>query len=67
MNYTAAPAAADDDNVFYDSGRVGRKIAHYSTFRTHRFPYATFQRPQLMLVGKLFIILLFFYVKLSSG
>lgn len=36
MNYTAAPAAADDDNVFYDYGREGRKIAHYSTFRKHQ-------------------------------
>lgn len=43
MNYTAASAAAAaDDNVFYDSGREGRKIAHYSTFRTYRFSYATF-------------------------
>lgn len=54
MNYIAAPAAAaDDDNVFYDSGRVGRKIAHYSTFRIHRFSYATLQRPQLRQVEKI--------------
>lgn len=37
MNYTAASAAAPDDNVFYDSRREGRKIAHYSTFRTQIF------------------------------
>lgn len=68
MNYTAAPAAAaDDDNVFYDSGREGRKIAHYSTFRTRRFSYVTFQRPQHKLVEQVFIILSFFCVKLSSG
>lgn len=36
MNYIAAPAAADD-NVFYDSERERRKIAHYSTFKTHIF------------------------------
>lgn len=59
MNYIAAPAAAaDDDNVFYDSGREGRegrKIAHYSTFSTHKFSYATFQRPQLRLVEKILL------------
>lgn len=56
MNYIAAPAAAaDDDNVFYDSGREERKIAHYSKFRTHKFSYATFQRPQLRLVEKILL------------
>lgn len=69
MNYTAAPAAADDDNVFYDSGREGRKIAHYSTFRTCTFWCGTFQRPQCRLEEQVFI--LFFcslcVVKLFSG
>lgn len=55
MNYTAASAAAPDDNVFYDSGREGRKIAHYSTFRTRRFSYATFQRPQRSLVEQILL------------
>lgn len=59
MNYTAASAAAPDDNVFYDSGREGRKIAHYSTFRTRIFSYAT-QRPQRRLVEQ--ILLCFFHV-----
>lgn len=54
MNYTAASAAAPDDNVFYDSGRVGRKIAHYSTFRTCGISYATFQRPKHRLNEQIF-------------
>ena len=61
MNYTAAPAAADDDNVFYDSGREGRKIAHYSTFRTCRYSYATFQRPQRRLVEQFLLFCSFSY------
>lgn len=46
MNYTAASAAAPDDNVFYDSGRVGRKIARDSTFQMRGISYATFQKPK---------------------
>ena len=45
MNYTAASAAAaPDDNVFYDSGRVERTIAHYSIFRMCGITYAAFQK-----------------------
>ncbi len=67
MNYTAASAAAADDNVFYDSGREGRKIAHYSTFRTRRFSYATFERPQCRFVEQILFFFVLFCVKLSSG
>lgn len=56
MNYTAASAAAAaarDDNVFYDSGREGRKSAHDSTFS-----YATFPRPKCRAIKR--DVLLFF-------
>lgn len=62
MNYTAASAAAAarDDNVFYDSGRVGRKIAHRSTFKTRTFSYATFPRPKCRAIKR--DVLLFFII-----
>lgn len=61
MNYTAASAAAAaarDDNVFYDSGREGRESAHYSTFKTGTFSYATFPRPKCRAIKR--DVLLFF-------
>lgn len=62
MNYTAASAAAAarDDNVFYDSGREGRKIAHRSTFKTRTFSYATFPRPKCRAIKR--DVLLFFII-----
>lgn len=55
-----AAAAARDDNVFYDSGREGRKIAHRSTFKTRTFSYATFPRPKCRAIKR--DVLLFFII-----
>lgn len=62
MNYTAASAAAPDDNVFYDSGRAGRKIAHCSTFRTCGISNATFQNPKRRLDEQIYIFLTFIFL-----
>lgn len=62
MNYTAASAAAPDDNVFYDSGRVGREIAHYSTFRMCGISYATFQKPRRRLNEQFKFFVCFFFI-----
>lgn len=63
MNYTAASAAALDDNVFYDSGREGRKIAHYSTFRTGTFSYATFPTPKCREIKQILFNFIFVVVE----
>lgn len=62
MNYTAASAAAPDDNVFYDSGRAGRKIAHCSTFQTCGISNATFQNPKHRLDEQIYIFLTFIFL-----
>lgn len=62
MNYTAASAAALDDNVFYDSGREERKIAHYSTFKTCTFSYATFPTPKCREIKQILFHLIFVVV-----